>query len=89
MTSSSAPTVKQQLHALIDLLPESEMETARRVLEGLHATAASQRYTLEDAPVDDEPETEEERAAVAEARADLAAGRVHSHEELKRELGLA
>ncbi|MHB8576241.1 MAG: hypothetical protein ACYDCQ_13025, partial [Dehalococcoidia bacterium] len=36
------------------------------------------------APFDDEPETDEERAAVAEAREDIAAGRVMSGAELRR-----
>jgi hypothetical protein len=36
------------------------------------------------APLDDEPETDEERAAVAEAREDVAAGRLISHEEVRR-----
>ncbi len=40
----------------------------------------------EDAPVDDEPETPEEAAAVAAARADTRA--TVSREELKRRLGL-
>lgn len=82
-------TVKEQLHVLVDALPESEAETARRVLEGLHAIASTPSYTLDDAPEEDEPITPEEEAAVAEALADIAAGRVYSHEEIKRELGLA
>ena len=40
----------------------------------------------EDAPIDDEPETPEEAAAVAEARADTRP--TVSHDELKRRLGL-
>ena len=42
---------------------------------------------LRDAPIDDEPETDEERQLVEEARQDLAAGRVVSHEEIRREFG--
>jgi predicted transcriptional regulator len=43
---------------------------------------------LENAPFDDEPETEEERAAVAEAWEDVRAGRLIPHEEVaKRWLG--
>ena len=44
---------------------------------------------LLEAPEDDEPETEDERAAVAEAEEDFKSGRVFSHEELKREFGLS
>ena len=37
-----------------------------------------------EAPLDEEPETEEERAAVAEAWDDVRAGRVLPHAEVKR-----
>ena len=42
----------------------------------------------EDAPLDDEPETPEEAAAVAEARAQIARGELLTSEEVKRNLGL-
>jgi hypothetical protein len=41
------------------------------------------------APEDDEPETDEERAAVAEAKEALARGEVVSHADIKREFGLS
>ena len=37
-------------------------------------------------PIDDEPFTEEDKAALAEARADVAAGRTVSLDEAMREL---
>jgi len=40
------------------------------------------------APIDDEPETAEEQAAVEEALRDIREGRVLTHEEVKRRLGL-
>jgi hypothetical protein len=40
------------------------------------------------APMDDEPVTPEEAEALGVARADSAAGRVVSHDDLRRELGL-
>jgi hypothetical protein len=44
---------------------------------------------LADAPLDDEPETPEEAAAVAEARAELArGGKTMTTDELLRSLGL-
>jgi hypothetical protein len=42
---------------------------------------------LDHAPLDDEPLTAEEREALAESDADLAAGRTVSLDQLKRELG--
>lgn len=43
---------------------------------------------LDDAPLDDEPITPEEEAAVAEADAEIAAGQAVSLEEVRREFGL-
>ncbi len=41
---------------------------------------------LQDAPLDDEPLTEEDLAALAEAYEDLKKGRVVSHEEVRRRI---
>ena len=46
------------------------------------------RYTSGAAPLDDEPETEEERVAVAEARAELARGEGIPAAEIYREFGV-
>lgn len=73
---------------MVDTLPESEIERAERVLEALRLVAEPPYRPLEDAPLDDETETPEERAAVAEARGDVAAGRVISHQEARRRWGL-
>jgi hypothetical protein len=73
---------RDHLHRLVDTLPESELGRAERVLEAL--VAVPPYRPLEDAPLDDEAETPEERAAVAEARGDVAAGRVVPHEEARR-----
>lgn len=83
-------TTKERLYRLVDALPERERETAARVMEGLASLALVDPLAraLELAPEDDEPETAAERAAVAEARAELAAGRGMSSESLRRELGL-
>jgi hypothetical protein len=43
---------------------------------------------LLEAPLDDEPETDEERHTVQEAREELARGEVRPLEEVRRELGL-
>jgi len=42
---------------------------------------------LANAPEDDEPWTDEDEAAVAEGRADFAAGRTISHDEMLRRYG--
>jgi predicted transcriptional regulator len=43
---------------------------------------------LRDVPIDEELESEEERAAVAEARRDLEEDRVVPHDEVMRKYGL-
>ncbi len=81
-------TSKQALHTLVDQLPSSQVSTAVRLLESLRSGDYDPvLLALLTAPVDDEPETDEERAAVEEAKADIAAGRVVTNEELRREIG--
>ena len=80
--------IKDDLHRLVDELPEDDLTAAKRYLEYLRNMGSPLLKTLMQAPLDDEPETEEERAAVAEAYEDLAAGRVVNFEEVKREFGV-
>lgn len=47
----------------------------------------SVRLALENAPYDDEPETDEERKGVKDAESDVRERRTMSTDELKRELG--
>lgn len=81
-------TTKEKLYRLVDVLPDADADTAARVLEALAAAGgaldAAARAALR-APDDDEPETDAERAGVAEARADLAAGRVVTLDALRAE----
>ena len=66
-------------------LGEDELCSEDKDIE--HDTADPLLQKLLEAPEDDELETEDERAAVAEAEEDFKSGRVSSHEELKREFG--
>ena len=75
-------TVKDDLHRLVDELDEDAAREALAYLRTLSLPAF-----LRDAPVDDEPETDEERAAVAEAHVALKRGDVVREEDLERELG--
>ena len=80
---------KETLHRLVDKLPESEVPAAERYLEYLSVARSDPcLQALMNAPIDDESETEDERAAVAEARAALRRGDVVSDEQLRRDLGL-
>lgn len=78
--------LRADLRRLVDQLPEGELHAARRFLEYVLYHGDPVLRAFKEAPLDDEPESEEERAAVEEARQDFAAGRVVSHEEVKRRL---
>ena len=81
-------STRDRLHRLIDELPESELTTAERFLHYLCATADPVLRALLEAPLDDEPETDEERQDVQEAREELARREVRTLAEVRRELGL-
>lgn len=81
-------TIKEELYRLVDELPESELHAAKRFLEYLRNMGDPVLRAMLEASEDDEPESTEEKAAIAEAREDFKAGRVVSHEELKQEFGL-
>ncbi len=76
------------LHRLVDALPEEDVTTAGRLLAGLAVTADAVERALLLAPVDDEPDTDDEDGGLTEARQELARGEGVSTEELERELGL-
>jgi hypothetical protein len=79
---------KERLHQLVEVLPEAEIETAARVLEALGGLPpGASPHTAETAPFDDEPESEDEAALVAEAMAELARGDFVAHAEIRRTLG--
>jgi hypothetical protein len=71
------------------LLPQRDLDAAMRMLRGLLAAAEDPvvRAFLE-APEDDEDLSPEDLEALAEADADVAAGRVLSDAEFCRRLGL-
>ena len=77
---------REDLHELIDRIPESEMVAAQRVLERLAKDAAFR--TAMAAALDDEPVTAGDAEAIARARADLQAGKVVSHDEILHEFGI-
>ena len=80
---------REELRRLVDELPENELKAARRYLEFIRDVGKNPaRWALENAPLDDEPLTDEERERAARADEDFRTGRTTSMDELKRELGL-
>jgi predicted transcriptional regulator len=77
---------RERLMQVVAQMPDDEAEAT---LARIHARRSDPflRY-LDAAPIDDEPLTPEEEAAIAAGRADAAAGRVVSFDDLKRELEL-
>ena len=78
-------TIKDELHRLVDELPQKELHGAKRFLEYLRNMGDPVLRALSEAPEDDEPETQEEKAAVAEAYEDFKAGRLIPLDDVKRE----
>jgi hypothetical protein len=77
---------KQQLHDLIERLPEQEIATVYRLLAGLLADPLWIASVT--APVDEEPYTPEQQADDAEAQAAIDRGEGISHAQMLREFGL-
>jgi hypothetical protein len=78
---------REQAHQLIDQLPESQISALVGFLESIVDPVSA---ALRSAPLDDEEETGEERAAVDKARRSLErnGGKGISHAEAMRRLGL-
>ncbi|MGB7722780.1 MAG: hypothetical protein WBL65_22975 [Bryobacteraceae bacterium] len=78
---------REQAHQLIDRLPETQVSALVGLLETIVDPVAA---ALRHAPIDDEPETEDEKQAAAEARDWLArrGGKGIPHDEAMRRLGL-
>jgi hypothetical protein len=77
MTARGGPkiSVRDEVHELVDALPESESAAARRFLEALRTSPDdSLARFLAAAPEDDEPSTPEQDRAAAAARDALRQG---------------
>lgn len=77
-------TAKEKLRERVETLTEDEAAETLRLLDQRTDPVLA---AFHDAPIDDEPWTEEDEQAAAEGRADVAAGRTVSLEEAMRELG--
>lgn len=78
-------TAKEQLRNRIDHLSEDEAREALGLLEARLGHDPVRSF-FHDAPLDDEPVTADEDAAVAEARDELERGQTVSLEQARREL---
>jgi ethanolamine utilization microcompartment shell protein EutL len=76
---------RQQAHALLDMLPAEKLNAVRSLLEVMVDPVSR---ALANAPVDDEPTTEDEERAVAEAREWLKNNPGIPFEQVVTEIGL-
>jgi hypothetical protein len=84
---------KEELHRLIDALPEQKIAKAKRILEKLLSEKSQKNLRslsehLSDPIYDDETESDNELIAAENGRQDAKAGRVHDIEEVAREFGV-
>ena len=77
---------RNRLHDLVDRIPEEEVAAATRFLEYLTISPACRAALA--APPDDEPLTEGDILAIANAEEDVRAGTTSPHEEILREFSL-
>jgi hypothetical protein len=78
---------RQHAHRLIDRMPETQLSGLVQFLETIVDPVTT---ALRNAPIDDEPETEQDKLAAAEARDWLKnnGGKGTPHAEAMRRLGL-
>ena len=86
--ATAKPITRTALRKLIDQLPESELVAAHRYLCYLRDEGDPVLQAFRNAPLDDEPLTEEDIKAIEEGKEDIKAGRVYTLEQVKTELGL-
>ena len=86
--ASTATNPRQQAHELIDRMAPSQVYAVVGLLETMLDPVSR---AIANAPFDDEPETEEERQAVAASKAWMAdhPGQGIPHEEILAEFGLS
>ena len=77
---------REHLHELVDHLPDEHLAVVARYLESITPVVDPLQAALDSAPKADEQLSKDDMAALAEAEQDIAAGRVVSHEEARRQL---
>jgi len=79
---------REEVRRLVELVPDADLPTVRRMLAGLTGSADPVLAAFEQAPEVDEEVTDEDLAAIEAGRQAKRESRVVSHEEALRRLGL-
>lgn len=82
-------TEREQLHQLVEDLPDGELSVARRVLVALAAAPSGLVASLYAASPDDEADDDDRDGGLTEARQEAEAGEVLSADDVRQELGIA
>jgi hypothetical protein len=85
MITTDSLQQKQQAHVMLDLLAPEKLAAVIGLLEVMLDPVAR---AIANAPIDDEPVTEEEEKALAEAREWLKHNKGIPHEQVLAELGI-
>jgi len=85
MTTTDSLQQRQQAHVMLDLLAPEKLVAVIGLLEVMLDPVAR---AIANAPIDDEPVTEEEEKALAEAREWLKHNKGIPHEQVLAELGI-
>lgn len=88
MDANESDAVKRQIKDLIDGMPPDELLVIKRFIQYVRDMEDPFLRNLAEAPWDDEPLSDEDIAAIAEAREDIKAGRLIPSEEVYRELNI-
>jgi hypothetical protein len=86
MPETNLQSERQQAHFLIDALPDEKIAAVRGLLEVMVDPVS---IALANAPIDDEPVSEDEAREIASSRASMARCEGIPHEEVLREFGLS
>ena len=86
MDTAVEVTPQELLHELVDKLNRDDAYAALKYVQYLMVDPVE--YAHRNAPIDDEPETEEEKQRVAEANAEYERGEYVTLEKVREELGL-
>jgi len=85
-TVQQQQAIRDRISQLLGALSESELSTVQKFIEFVYHGAGI--HTVATAPLDDEPESEQERREVQEVRDSLARGEQRKpDQDLRRELG--
>ena len=88
MSDNGSDAVKRQIKDLIDGMPPDELLVIKRFIQYVRDLEDPFLRNLAEAPWDDEPLSDEDIAALAEAKEDIKAGRLIPAEEVYRELNI-